>query len=87
MDEKALAHLHGRIVALELMLRGFMAERALASADPAASLREWESGMMESFQHSSREVGDYQDAVWAEAVDAMRYQFREVRKRVDHLRS
>lgn len=76
--------LEGRIVAIELMLQGFMASYATESDanDPVKFLDGWQSAMRASLQNPSRPAGDYADETWGVAAESLEILFSNVRKRL-----
>ena len=82
----ANAHLHGRIVALELLLRGIMTRSVMEDGKGSDFVAELRDEMLASLQLIQRDVGAYEDEVWSAASDALRSQFFEISKRVAHLR-
>jgi hypothetical protein len=58
-------HLHGRVVALELMVRGFITELAMRHPDPASRVVGWRRDTLAAQQHVARPFDEASDAIWA----------------------
>ena len=82
--EGHLNNLQGRIIALELLMRGFIAKTAGDSqpGDPIAFLDEWKKAMFQSAQNLNRPVDEYADDVWGEAISALNLTFDSVKERL-----
>jgi hypothetical protein len=79
-------HLHGRVVALELMVRGFITELAMRHPDPASCVAGWRRDMLAVQQHVGWPFDEATDAIWAEAVTALNALFDAVETRVRSLK-
>lgn len=78
--------LEGRIIALELLMRGFMAQVAIENSEnPAEFVRGWKSEMLGSLQLMDRPIGDHEDAVWEKTADALNVAFDNVEARLIEL--
>lgn len=86
MDADAQIAFHGRIVALDLVIRALLTQSVMeAPGDPLERLDQSQQAMKQSLQHIDRPIGDYEDAVWAEASDALDLLFANVRMRVEDM--
>lgn len=84
MDADAQINLHGRIVALDLVVRALLTQSVIeARGDPLDRLDQNQQAMKQSLQHIDRPIGEYEDAVWAEASDALDLLFSNVRMRIE----
>jgi hypothetical protein len=80
------AHLHGRIVALELLVRSLMTVMVMEGGNGTVFVGKMRDEMLASLQLIQRDLGEYEDDVWGEAADALRSQFFELGKRIAYLR-
>ncbi len=86
MDADAQIALQGRIVALDLVVRALLTQSVMeAPGDPLERLGQNQQAMKQSLQHINRPIGEYEDAVWAEASDALDMLFANVRMRIEDL--
>lgn len=80
MDELA-----GRILALELMMQGFVMYRAMEQdlVPPQDFLAGMKKAMMGSLQHLSRPIDEHSDDAWISMGIALERLFSNVAKRID----
>lgn len=71
MTDDTANFLHGRIVALELLVRALYDLEASRRGSSAADVAKSFDLMMASVQHANRQIGDNEDATWAFAVQAL----------------
>lgn len=78
------AQMHGKIAALELLITTCLIDQAQRApfGDPLGSIREMRAGMLASLQHLDRDVGPYEDAVWAQCVDTLNEMFGRAEMRI-----
>ena len=86
-DGQHLRELQGRIIALELFVRGLLTDFALQSDDPAAFVDRMGPEMRDSLQQVKRPRGDEVDAIWSEAMAALDDQIDQVALRVQNILS
>lgn len=81
-EGELLIVLQGRIVALERIIVGLMAQAGAQMAeDPEEGVEMMRRALFASQQNATRDIGDYVDAVWSEAVKAMENTFANAAKR------
>lgn len=76
-------NLQGRIIALELMMRGFLTKEALGAPDSLGAIDQMARELILSLQIVGRPADAHADAVFAEAGDAIRREMAQVRLRVE----
>lgn len=84
-NDAHLEHLQGRIIALELFMRGVLANFVAEDDDPEATIQRLRSEMIGSLQHVERPLNDAADRIWGHAADALHMQFDEVLNRLRNL--
>jgi hypothetical protein len=84
-DHDPLIDLQGRIIALELMMRAWLAGEALKKPDPVSSLRETKSALYTSLQGIDRPYDEVSDAIWSQAIEALDLLFEQAEFRVKTL--
>ena len=80
-----LHHLQGRIIALEVLMRGFLTDLAMKSDTPQVRAATMRKAFMASLQHLERPVGAAHDQIWSEAADALNLQFDCIETRLQNL--
>jgi hypothetical protein len=77
-DENA----EGRLIALELMIQGFMTQVVMESgSEPSEFIKRWQDTMKLSLQNADRPIDERSDRVWECAIVALELLFSNVRKR------
>ena len=84
-NDDDLFDLQGRIIALELMVRSWLAGEAMKKPDPVSSLRETKRALYSSLQNLDRPHDETSDAIWSEAVEALDLLFEQTEMRVKSL--
>lgn len=77
--------MQGRIIALELLMRGLLTDVTCRNSQPLKTAKRLSSEFLASLQNINRDVSEYDDRVWERAADAMRSTFDQVIQRVVHL--
>lgn len=83
MASPQLEPLEGRIIAIELMMRGLLyewCERA-GSLNDLAKVRD---SLLGSLQNVDRPADERADRIWAEAIQAIRDTFANLENRAEH---
>lgn len=77
--------LQGRIIALELLVQGFMVQATSEQTDlsPSQCIRDREKTMKSSLQHLPRPVNESSDQIWEAAADSLTLLFSNARIRID----
>lgn len=78
-------YFHGRIVAMDLILRAIVTQTLMESGKGAVAALQMRDEMFASFQLIQRDIGDYEDKVWDEAVKALDEFFGQVAQRIEYL--
>lgn len=71
MTDDTANYLHGRILALELLVRGLMDDAFKTRGAKAEHIEQSFALMTQSMQYAHRDVGENEDATWAYAVEAL----------------
>ncbi len=79
--------MQGRIIALELLVRGLLAEAVNRTDQPVEAATRMKSSMLASLQNVTRPVNDYSDQIWEAAADALRRQLDDVIHRIHSKRT
>jgi hypothetical protein len=79
--------LQGRIVALEILVRGYLFNVVSESADPVQAVADLRQMMTMGFQTVGRPIDEYSDAVMEAAGKAINSQCDEVLKRIEYHKS
>ncbi len=82
MNDSDFEKLQGRIIALEILMRGFIWNLVSEYDDPKSALERLKSGMLASLQHIERPLNESADATWGHAADALCEQFDAVAHRI-----
>jgi len=82
MDDNA--ELHGKVVALELMIRSLLTNMACEHKNPLARAKALKTTFLANLQNADRALGEYEDRVWASASDQMRSTFDQVIERIEY---
>ena len=82
VSEEFLDQLQGRVIAQELITRGFLCNLVMDFDDPEAALENLRRQMLASLQHIERPVNEESDAIWCHAADALNREFNQVATRV-----
>ena len=79
--------IEGRLVALELLMRGFVVYAAdqQTAVPPQEFLNNWERSMKASLQNLKRPIGPSADRIWERAVQALEEYFSVARDRLNRL--
>jgi hypothetical protein len=77
-----LNHLQGRIVALELLMRNVLATEVIKTSDPIRSLQQTKNVLFGSLQKAERPADETFDAIWSEAVEALKMTFDQTEIRL-----
>lgn len=81
-DNGHLEHLQGRIIALELLMRSWLAGEALAADSPLSAIEAMRNDTLATLQHVNRPINEEADAIWGEAADALNDHFEQAAARV-----
>jgi len=81
------SHLHGKVVALELMVRSLLTAMTCEHSKPLTRAKELKASFLASLQNVDRALGEYEDRVWASASDQVRSTFDQVIQRIEYRQS
>jgi len=74
--------MQGRILAVELLVRGLLTEKLVSQPDPPEAGERLKSKCLASLQHIEQPAEEYSDQVWEAAANALRLQFDQVIRRL-----
>ena len=84
MSEIHVQRLQGRIIALELLVRGLLTNFACDNKRPLATAKKMKSEFLASLQNIDRQIGVYEDTVWEAASDQLHLTFDQVIQRIEY---
>lgn len=86
MDEETQLYYAGRVIAMELVLRGLMTAFADQNGLDEEGVRQWRSDTLSSLQHLERDVDPQSDEIWGYAVQSLESLFEQVAHRLAYMR-
>ncbi|MER8394942.1 hypothetical protein NKH10_23990 [Mesorhizobium sp. M1340] len=82
MDEEYHASIQGRIIAIELLMRGLLAAHITQQSEPLVTLSTTRQSFFATLQNLERPIDSEADLIWEKAADALEETFRELEIRV-----
>lgn len=77
-----LVELQARVLAQQMFTRSVLTAAFLNTPDPLAALEEMRAAEVVAARKAVRPTGEYEDEVWAKALEAFHYELNQVAARI-----